>query len=72
MKILGIAGSLRSKSNTRLYVEKALSVLQVKDFDTELISLRAKPSIPAMVATTVLRKVTAPLKMMILPISWKK
>jgi multimeric flavodoxin WrbA len=42
MKIIGIAGSLRPQSNTLRYVENALNVLQGKDFDTELISLRGK------------------------------
>jgi multimeric flavodoxin WrbA len=42
MKIVGIAGSLRPKSNTLRYVENALSVLQGKGFETELISLRGK------------------------------
>jgi multimeric flavodoxin WrbA len=42
MKILGIAGSLRSKSNTLQYVELALKALEEKGFKTELISLRGK------------------------------
>jgi multimeric flavodoxin WrbA len=42
MKIIGIAGSLRPRSNTLRYVENALSVLQGKGFETELISLRGK------------------------------
>ena len=42
MKIVGIAGSLRSKSNTLHYVERALKVLKSKGFGTELISLRGK------------------------------
>jgi multimeric flavodoxin WrbA len=42
MKVIGIAGSLRSKSNTLLYVENALEVFDAKGFDTELISLRGK------------------------------
>ena len=42
MKVIGIAGSLRSKSNTLLYVEKALEIFGGKGFDTELISLRGK------------------------------
>ena len=42
MKIVGIAGSLRAKSNTLHYVEHALNVLQGKEFETELISLRGK------------------------------
>ena len=42
MKIIGIAGSLRPKSNTRHYVKSALKILADKDFETELISLRGK------------------------------
>lgn len=42
MKVLGIAGSLRPRSNTLQYVEKALQVLGDKGFETELISLRGK------------------------------
>jgi multimeric flavodoxin WrbA len=42
MKIVGIAGSLRSKSNTLQYVELALKALEEKGFKTELISLRGK------------------------------
>ena len=42
MKIVGIAGSLRSKSNTLHYVERALKVLKSKGFGTELISLKGK------------------------------
>lgn len=42
MKVLGIAGSLRSKSNTLQYVQRALDVLGEKGIDTELISLRGK------------------------------
>jgi multimeric flavodoxin WrbA len=42
MKIVGIAGSLRSKSNTLHYVERALKALKSKGFGTELISLRGK------------------------------
>jgi multimeric flavodoxin WrbA len=42
MKVLGIAGSLRPKSNTLKYVETALSVFQEARIDTELISLRGK------------------------------
>ena len=42
MKVIGIAGSLRSRSNTLLYVENALEVFDAKGFDTELISLRGK------------------------------
>lgn len=42
MNIVGIAGSLRSKSNTSHYVEQAMNVLENKGFGTELISLRGK------------------------------
>ena len=42
MKVVGIAGSLRAKSNTLHYVKKALKVLQENGLETELISLRAK------------------------------
>ncbi|MCP4578280.1 MAG: flavodoxin family protein [Deltaproteobacteria bacterium] len=42
MKVLGIAGSLRPKSNTLEYVEKALNVFKEADFETTLISLRGK------------------------------
>jgi len=42
MKIVGIAGSLRSKSNTLQYVELALKTLKEEGFKTELISLRGK------------------------------
>ena len=42
MKVIGIAGSLRSRSNTLLYVEKALEIFGGKGFDTVLISLRGK------------------------------
>jgi len=42
MKVLGIAGSLRPKSNTLEYVEKALEVFNGADFETTLISLRGK------------------------------
>ena len=42
MKIVGIAGSLRSRSNTLQYIEVALNSLEEKGFETELISLRGK------------------------------
>ena len=42
MKVLGIAGSLRPKSNTLEYVETALNVFKDADFETMLISLRGK------------------------------
>jgi multimeric flavodoxin WrbA len=42
MKVIGIAGSLRSNSNTLQYVERALKVLEEEGLTTELISLRGK------------------------------
>src|SRR5512135_3203038 len=42
MKVLGIAGSLRPKSNTLHYVKTALSVLEGQGIQTELISLIGK------------------------------
>jgi multimeric flavodoxin WrbA len=42
MKVLGIAGSLRSRSNTLKYVKTALNVLDGAGMKTELISLRGK------------------------------
>jgi multimeric flavodoxin WrbA len=42
MKVLGIAGSLRLKSNTLEYVEKALGVFKEAGLETTLISLRGK------------------------------
>jgi multimeric flavodoxin WrbA len=42
MKVLGIAGSLRPKSNTLEYVEKTLGVFDEAGFETTLISLRGK------------------------------
>jgi len=42
MNIIGIGGSLRSKSNTLQYVELALKSLKKKGFETELISLRGR------------------------------
>ena len=42
MKVLGIAGSLRPKSNTLEYVEKALGVFRDAGLETTLISLREK------------------------------
>lgn len=42
MKVLGIAGSLRAKSNTLEYVKTALDVIQAEGLETELISLRGK------------------------------
>ena len=42
MKVVGISGSLRGKSNTLQYVTAALKVLDQNGFETELISLRGK------------------------------
>jgi multimeric flavodoxin WrbA len=42
MKVVGITGSLRAKSNTLQYVIAALKVLDQNGFETELISLRGK------------------------------
>ena len=42
MKVVGIAGSLRPKSNTLQYVTTALHVLDQNGLETELISLRGK------------------------------
>ncbi|MFH0788069.1 MAG: flavodoxin family protein [Pseudomonadota bacterium] len=42
MKVIGIAGSLRAKSNTLLYVKTALEVLKKEGLETELISLQKK------------------------------
>src|SRR4030042_4953683 len=42
MKVIGISGSLRAKSNTLHYVKTALKVLQEEGIATELISLRGK------------------------------
>ena len=42
MKVLGIAGSLRPKSNTLKYVETTLEVFKRGGLETELISLRGK------------------------------
>ena len=42
MKVVGIAGSLRPKSNTLHYVTKTLDTLAEKGLETELISLRGK------------------------------
>ena len=42
MKVIGIAGSLRPKSNTMEYVEKALGVFNGAGLETTLISLRGK------------------------------
>jgi len=46
MKVIGIAGSLRSESNTLQYVQNALDVLDREGFATELISLRGKKMHP--------------------------
>jgi len=42
MKVLGIAGSLRPKSNTLHYVKTALTVLEGQGIQTELVSLQGK------------------------------
>lgn len=42
MKVLGITGSLRPKSNTRQYMERCLGTLAENGLDTELISLRER------------------------------
>ena len=42
LNVLGIVGSLRSKSNTRHFVKTALEVLEAEGVQTELISLRGK------------------------------
>jgi multimeric flavodoxin WrbA len=42
MKVIGISGSLRAKSNTLQYVTAALEVLGQNSFETELVSLRGK------------------------------
>ena len=42
MKVIGIAGSLRSGSNTLHYVKTGLDVLEQKGIETELITLRGK------------------------------
>jgi multimeric flavodoxin WrbA len=46
MKVVGIAGSLRAKSNTLQYVKTALNVLDRSGLETELISLRGKYARP--------------------------
>ncbi len=42
MRVVGIAGSLRAKSNTLQYVNTALNVFDRNGLETELISLRGK------------------------------
>jgi multimeric flavodoxin WrbA len=42
MKVIGIAGSLRPKSNTLKYVETAMTVFRKAGMETHLISLRGK------------------------------
>ena len=42
MKVIGIAGSLRPKSNTLEYVETAMEVFRKAGMETNLISLRGK------------------------------
>ena len=45
MKVIGIAGSLRARSNTLHYVKTSLTVLKEEGFQTELISLRDQSKI---------------------------
>jgi multimeric flavodoxin WrbA len=40
MKVLGITGSLRPKSNTKEYMQRCLDVLSENGLETQLISLR--------------------------------
>ena len=42
MKVIGVAGSLRPKSNTLQYVQTALHVIEQAGIETEMISLRNK------------------------------
>ncbi len=42
LKVLGIAGSLRAKSNTLHYVKTAMEVLKGEGMKTEIVSLRGK------------------------------
>ncbi len=42
MKVIGIAGSLRARSNTLHFVKTGLNVLEKKGIKSELISLRGK------------------------------
>jgi len=42
MKVIGIAGSLRPRSNTLHYVKTALEVLENQGIQTELVSLEGK------------------------------
>ena len=46
MKVVGVAGSLRPKSNTLHYVRMGLEVLEREGIKTELISLRGKEMKP--------------------------
>ena len=48
MKVVGIAGSLRPRSNTLQYVEKALQTLADLGHDTELISLSGQTIKPCL------------------------
>ena len=61
MKVLGIAGSLRAKSNTRQYVETALEVIVGQDIETELISLRGKNIKPCNGCYCFVRKLSNPI-----------
>ena len=42
MKVIGIAGSLRARSNTLHYVKTGLKVFEKEGIKSELISLRGK------------------------------
>ncbi|MCP4569927.1 MAG: flavodoxin family protein, partial [Deltaproteobacteria bacterium] len=42
MKVIGIAGSLRPKSNTLAYVKTALNIFKQAGMETDLISLKDK------------------------------
>jgi multimeric flavodoxin WrbA len=42
MKVLGIAGSLRPKSNTLHYMERCLEAIEKDGIETELISLKGR------------------------------
>jgi multimeric flavodoxin WrbA len=48
MKVLGITGSLRKKSNTQEYMERCLTELQANGVETELVSLRKKKINPCL------------------------
>lgn len=48
MKVVGISGSLRPRSNSRYYLEQALAVIAEKGIATELVSLRGKTIKPCL------------------------